>query len=73
MKKQSQNKPNSNPIKACPERSRMGQFQRFICSAGLGSFFAAIRAAAHVTWLSTIFFADFQPAFLIPTKKISFE
>jgi hypothetical protein len=26
MKKQSQNKPNSNPIKACPERSRMGQF-----------------------------------------------
>ena len=25
--KQSQNKPNSNPIKACPERSRMGQFQ----------------------------------------------
>jgi len=21
------NKPNSNPIKACPERSRMGQFQ----------------------------------------------
>jgi hypothetical protein len=23
--KQTQNKPNSNPIKACPERSRMGQ------------------------------------------------
>ena len=22
-----ENKPNSNPIKACPERSRMGQFQ----------------------------------------------
>jgi len=24
--KQTQNKPNSNPIKPCPERSRMGQF-----------------------------------------------
>ncbi len=23
-----QNKPNSNPIKACPERSRMGQFPK---------------------------------------------
>jgi len=25
-KKTNPNKPNSNPIKACPERSRMGQF-----------------------------------------------
>jgi len=24
----SENKPNSNPIKACPERSRMGQFPK---------------------------------------------
>ncbi len=27
-KKQTQNKANSNPIKACPERSRMGQFPK---------------------------------------------
>jgi len=25
---QTQNKPKTNPIKACPERSRMGQFAR---------------------------------------------
>jgi len=29
--KQTQNKPNSNPIEACPERSRMGQFPGFPC------------------------------------------
>ncbi len=27
-KKTNPNKPNSNPIKACPERSRMGQFPK---------------------------------------------
>ncbi len=36
-----QNKPNSNPIKPCPERSRMGQFpkgqneRKLICYRGL--------------------------------------
>ncbi len=48
------------------------QFQRIICSAGLVSFFAAIRAAAHAICPHTIFFADFQPIFLILRKKMYF-
>jgi len=36
-----------------------------ICSAGSVFVFAAIRAAAHVICPDTIFFADFQPIFLI--------
>ncbi|MFZ2145902.1 MAG: hypothetical protein WAV28_01680 [Sedimentisphaerales bacterium] len=48
------------------------QFRRFIYSAGSVFLSGAIRAVAYVTWLSTIFSADFQPDFLILTKKTCF-
>jgi hypothetical protein len=56
----SENKPNQT------------QFRRFIYSAVSVFLSGAIRAVAYVTWLSTIFSADFQPDFLILTKKTCF-